>query len=358
MRFVELRRLHSVLTEGWRHRGRLPLRTQIRSVRLGFGPRSWVLYDLEHNDPADYLPDWAEIDFGRDRAHFRALNDKLVFGRAMAAAGLLTPRPLAFLARGRLCPFDGCSALESPGAWLFELTRSYGEVVLKPVSGMAGRGLIFLRAMDHRTEANGTEVTPAVLDALVGRLDQYVLTEFVRQADYAKTIFDGSTNTLRVLTLWDWVENRPFLAAAAHRFGSRHSAPVDNFHGGLGGLSAKVDLSTGTLSPAATLVDGATLSWCERHPDSGALIAGVVVPQWPAYVDALLRAAASFPEAPFVGWDLVATDDGPRFLEANAPPSPWVWQVHGGLLRDPRARMFFESYGLATPRRRTTEPAP
>jgi len=355
-RFVRLRRLHAILTDERHSRGGIPLRTRVRALRLGFSSRSWVLYDLDHNDPADYLPDWAELDFGLAHKHLRALNDKLLFARAMTAIDLLTPRPHAFIARGRLHTLDGHGAPDSR-TWLAELTKRLGDVVLKPVSGASGRGIIFLRSAGGGIEANGVATTPMILEEIVSRLDQYLVTEFVRQAQYAETIFAESTNTLRILTLWDPAENRPFLAAGAHRVGCRRGSRVDNFHGGLGGLSVPIDLATGTLGRAVALIDRVTLRRYERHPLSGALIEGVLVPRWQEVTGAVLRAAASLPEAPFVGWDLVATDRGPCFLEGNAPPSPWVWQVHGGLLRDPRTRAFFESQGLITRRRAREETA-
>jgi hypothetical protein len=70
------------------------------------------------------------------------------------------------------------------------------------------------------------------------------------------------------------------------------------------------------------------------------------VPDWPAIRDLALRAARSFPESPFIGWDLVVTPDGPVVLEANTPPGVNVWQVHGPLLRDPRVRRFFAAHGM------------
>jgi hypothetical protein len=341
-----------MINEDLSYRHRLPLAGCLRAWRRGFSSRSWRRYDLGHHEPSDYLPDWAELDFGRSFPHFRSLNDKLLFPRALASLGLSHPLPLAFIQRGRLLPFEQPEEPATAGAWLAAAAARHGGLVLKPVSGMAGRGLVFLTETEARLRANGVEVTESTLGELVALLDQYLVSELVRQAAYARDIFPDATNTVRLLTLWDYRENAPFLAATAHRFGTTRSAPVDNFHGGQGGLCAGIDAATGFLTPAVTLDQDGTPRSHEQHPETGAPIAGVAVASWAETVQVVLHAAAVFPEGPYVGWDLVITDNGPCFLEANAPASVWVWQVHGGLLRDERTRAFFEGHGLVSPKRR------
>ena len=49
---------------------------------------------------------------------------------------------------------------------------------------------------------NGQPCTAEVFGELVGTLDQYLVTAFVQQADYAARLYPGSPNTIRVITLW------------------------------------------------------------------------------------------------------------------------------------------------------------
>jgi hypothetical protein len=111
-------------------------------------------------------------------------------------------------------------------------------------------------------------------------------------------------------------------------------------------LSARIDLDTGALGPGATLTDTGRLRWHDRHPESGAPIAGARVEGWAATATTILSAAARLPEAPAIGWDLVVTPEGCSFLEGNSVPGLGVWQVHGPLLADPRVRRFYEAHGV------------
>jgi hypothetical protein len=193
---------------------------------------------------------------------------------------------------------------------------------------------------------NGVRASARDLAALVEPLRAYLITEFIEQAPYAAAVYPGAANTVRVLTLWDVETRRPFIAAAAHRFGTARGGPTDNFHSGWGGLSARIDLGSGVLGPAAMLSGQGRLVWCDRHPDTGAPIAGVTVERWGETVATILAVAARFPEAPAIGWDLVVTRAGCCVLEGNSPPQVAVWQVHGPLLRDPRVRRFYQAYGV------------
>jgi hypothetical protein len=183
------------------------------------------------------------------------------------------------------------------------------------------------------------------LETLVRPLHDYLVTEFVIQAGYAAEIAPGSTNTLRILTLWDVESNQPFVAASCHRFGRESSGPLDNFHAGAGGLSVPVDLDTGELGLAVIRVDG-KIKRVSHHPDTGKAIEGVLVPDWKQTVDELLALAARLPFAPCVGWDLVKMDKGWVCLEGNPFPGYHVWQVHGGVLTDNRARRFYKEFGM------------
>src|SRR5262249_57066559 len=131
----------------------------------------------------------------------------------------------------------------------------------------------------------------------------------------------------------------------AHRIGIARSFAVDKWHRGRGGLSVKIDLVSGELGPAATIVSN-QLRWFDQHPESGARITGIRVPNWDDTRREILRAAASLPYTPAVGWDLVMTDGGGCFLEGNSPPFPSVWQVHDPLLSDKRVRQFYQAYAV------------
>jgi hypothetical protein len=134
---------------------------------------------------------------------------------------------------------------------------------------------------------------------------------------------------------------------AAHRFGVNRSAPTDNY--ARGGVHARIDLATGRLSHAVgnpKFNPGTHAS----HPDTGERIEGVEIPNWPSAMQAILDLAGAFGFLTFVGWDVIATNDGVVVIEGNNPPSRAV-QMWQPFLTDERVRRFFEAHGALKPRR-------
>ncbi len=177
-------------------------------------------------------------------------------------------------------------------------------------------------------------------------MGSFLVTVFVEQADYARQLYPATTNTLRLLTMWDHAAGRPFLAAAAQRVGNRRSYPTDNWRGGRGGYCAEVDMETELLSRAATVSADWQLEWVSAHPESGAAIEGVAVPRWAEVKQSLLDAAARLAFAPLIAWDVAITKDAFCVLEVNGTPGLHVHQVHRPLLADPRVREFYKTYGV------------
>jgi hypothetical protein len=124
------------------------------------------------------------------------------------------------------------------------------------------------------------------------------------------------------------------------------SAPVDNWTAG--GLSAKIDIETGTLGPGVRYPFSKTLNWFAEHPDTGAQIEGRSIPRWESLRERLLDIAAAYSHLPYLGWDIVPTSDrGFTIIEANDCPGVNSLQVHQPLLADDRTRRFYEHHGIA-----------
>jgi len=311
----------------------LPWAKTWRAWRLGFTPWTYVLYDLEQNCPDHFLSERDQCLRGhRLNGHYDlALHNKTIVAGLLKAWGIGQPE---YLGRSHLGRFYG------PALSLEQLLEDYPETVFRPATGCGGQGILIVQ----RDRVNDVPCSRQELLALLSTLEDLVVTRFQPNAAYAQAIYPKSCNTLRILTLWDIDRDRPYLAACAHRFGRRGCGSLDNFHGGFGGLCSPVD-DEGCLGPALTLEAGRRVTYT-HHPDTGSPIAGVRLPGWSRLGEELLELAARLSGAPFLGWDLVAQEDGWACIEVNPNPAVKVWQVHGGLLQDPRSRRFFQHHGV------------
>jgi hypothetical protein len=259
-----------------------------------------------------------------------------VFADALTARGLGSSAPELY---GTVTA-DGFLP-RSPGA--LERLLQQETVVLKPTSGRGGSGVRLVPP---------TEVADLVAP---GGTELLVQERIVPHPDIA-AIYPGSLNTVRVLAV-RLPGSGPVLAAAIHRWGAAGTGPVDNISSG--GLCSAVDLETGRLGPAVGRPRARSRPEFDRHPDTGAPITGVLVPDWPAVRDLALRLMAAFPEVAHVGWDLAVSDRGVQVIEGNGNmPAVYIFQFHGSFLGDPRLRDYYRSKGLLPSRGSALDGAP
>ena len=330
----------------------LPLSTRVKAWKSGFSSRSWLMYNLAENNPELYLPDLLmAARFYKVNGFFNpAMGNKLLLSRLLAAHGIPHPAVVSMIIEGCLIeeerPFDA----DLPRALTRTLARSPRQV-FRPTWSGSGQGVFFLSREAEGLFLNGKPVSQEQACALLSRLDRYIATERLEQADYAREIFPSSANTIRMMTLWDAESGESLVPAISHCFGTSRSAPTDHFRQGRGGVCAAVHAESSTMGKALRLSADRKLIWESAHPETGAAIEGVVIPGFKSCIEGVKQAAGCFPFAPCIGWDVLITSNGWRIIEANPIPGLTVSQAHTPLLGDPRVHRVFERWGLAPKRR-------
>ena len=327
------------------HRSPAPLGRKLSSWRRGFTALSSELYRLDESDPRDFLPDFHATHL------IKPINSSLAFYRhklaqraLLLAAGIPQTATVAAMWDGRIVlhPFTGRERTVTADGLVEWLTSDGGEFILKPEDG--GRGAdtyLVVRAGDALVCRRRSVTKPFRPDDYRHRLT--LIERRVEQADPWRALFPHTLNTIRALTLWPRGDDGPFLARAVQRIGSSVTIPCDNFSGG--GLAAEVEVASGRLGPGRRKVPGAPP--VSHHPETGAAIEGLVLPHWAEIVATALRAARSMPMNAYVGWDLFVDRTGQVLVgEASGSTDVDIYQVHRGLLADPRVRRFFEESGL------------
>ena len=318
----------------------IPLTTKVKLWRGGFKSASYGLFNLEHNDPRDYVSDLDVAKAGRINGAFgRILKDKLLFV-PMLAPYAQVPDILGVVERGLVYPLadpelTGVDAL---------LARAGAGVIFKPAQGNKGKGVFSVAGGGvDGVRLNGVRATPAEVARKIADLDGYLIVAKVEQAAYAHDIFPGSANTIRIVTMLDPETGEIFIPAAIHRFGTDATVPTDNFQ--TGGVSVAIDLATGKLGRAVQFptYTGGELRWLEAHPDTRTPITGVNVPRWDEVKATVTKLAEIYRFLKYVGWDVVVTEDGVVIIEGNHNINLGL-QVHGPLLQNPRVRRFYEHH--------------
>ena len=316
---------------------RVSWRQRIACWRRGFFANKAYMYDFGRHGYDDFVSDF-ERNVRSDSLNGSftyMLGDKFVAHHVLGGSGAPTPKLLDVLAPTQL------SRLE-------ELAREHHIVITKPRKGSGGAGVRKIAFEAGTYDVNGRRM-PGLASMPLG--EHTLVFEFMRQGRYAQEMFSESTNTVRIVTLVP-EHGSALIACAVQRIGTTRSAPVDNF--GAGGLSAGIDVATGMIGPGAAKPVNGRMSWHERHPESGAQIAGVVIPNWPSIAGEMLALAARLPGIRYAGWDVVVTDDGFSIIEGNNRPDVDLMQIHGPILLDARVRDFYVSRGVRRPSSRSS----
>lgn len=323
---------------------KLPLQQRFTVWSQGFLSESRLIYGLDTNDHRQYVSDYYRFVVSPtiNGRYSIVASDKLLFARVFGTFEGRLVKDFALLKKDALINLSSCELTTHRD--ILDLCRTLGTLVVKPVKGGGGSNIYVLRAVGDQIQINDRVVEEQeALEFLKTRAD-YIVCEFVEQHPYASKIFPKSVNTIRVLTMWDVDEHRPFIAAAVHRFGRDSTAPVDNWT--RGGLSCQVNLSTGMLSKGVSYPRESKLVWHEVHPDTKEPLENVSVPNWEHVREEVLKMAGSVPFLPYLGWDVVVTAQGMKVLEGNNYSDLNLIQVHGPLLNDERVRKFYNHYAF------------
>lgn len=207
-----------------------------------------------------------------------------------------------------------------------EFGRIVGErdsFVIKPAQGSGGDGILVVTGRSHRKRntfrlASGMLVSENEIKHHISNIvgGQYSLSgnpdkaliEYCVHFDpvFAEVSYQGVPD-VRIIVY------RGYPAMAMVRLPTRASDGKANLH--QGAVGAGVDMSLGE-----TLTGVLDNDIVDDHPDTGALIAGLRIPQW----DFILQSAArgyDVTELGYLGVDMVIDRDlGPLILEMNARP--------------------------------------
>lgn len=299
---------------------------------IGFAPEQYVTYNLAKNSTDAYISDKLRF-FGLPRVHgdyMVVLKDKSIFYSVLDDLGFCNHLPTRY----KNFSIDLTTKTQNIGI-------EDGTYILKPSLGSSGHGVIKLDSKNGQISLAKNQLHE--IKENYDDEDDFLLEEYIPNSVYSSNIFDGALNTIRILTIWDYENKKPFIAGASHKFGTRQSAPIDNASSG--GIYCPIALESGRLGPAF-VADGSR----ERsafHPDTQAKLEDVEVKKWDQLKEFVIEVAAALPFCPLIGWD-VAVDENDRFMiiEANPTPGFGLIQAHTPLLENPDVRSFLAHYSL------------
>lgn len=180
----------------------------------------------------------------------------------------------------------------------------------KPNSGSCGKGI---RKFDL------TSLSRDASFRLLKGLPAGVIEEIICQHPDLMRVYPNAVNTVRVVTICKDGVCTPL--CAFWRMGNGENY-VDNLNSG--GISAKLDITSGTVTLPAASKDGTLY---EIHPVTGENIVGFRIPHWQKVLSLVEAAAKVVPQVGYVGWDVAVRQDDAVLVEGNCYPGHDILQL-------------------------------
>jgi hypothetical protein len=237
-----------------------------------------------------------------------SLGDKLETARWCEESAIPHPQPMFIVEHGEVVWCRGS---------LNELDQ---DLFVKPRRSRGARGVASYRrtrVFEYLDDAGRAITLAQLFIELVSRsrsqklIAQRLLHNHPAIADLASE----ALIVFRLLTCLD-EDLRPVLVSAYLRLMAKleptwHVQPIQEF-------IAPIHVETGALGQITGDQPECLSEWSDRHPVTGAMVAGRIVPFWPELTELAIKAHTMVPERVLIGWDIALTAEGPVLLEGNS----------------------------------------
>jgi len=153
-----------------------------------------------------------------------------------------------------------------------------------------------------------------------GEPQSYLLEERIRPHRVLAEMIGPTLCCVRIVTVIG-LRGTPSILGAVYKL---QPEPLGVDHLSFGAIGSWVDLDSGRLAPGRSRHE---LGYTSVIPGTDRAFVGFELPHWDEVKQLALRAAAVFPWARAIGWDIAISDQGPVLIEGNAEWSTSLLQI-------------------------------
>ena len=315
-------------------------------IRHGFTVSSFNLYGHENlkKNYRDYLSERQYLKMHPFNGAFSVwIDDKLTMKYVFSQYDEYLPAYYFHIENGEALRLANCPDTVTAKGFdgILQLLGEKKALAAKQLWGSCGDGFYRLEYTGGEYLITGKKASREDVVRLLSALDHYIITEFIRNHTDISSIWPDATNTVRMMMAV--VDGEPVLMRSFIRFGNARSNGVDNAHAG--GIEAIIDEETGKILFAVSLDAQNYATRIETHPDSGASFQ-IRIPHWQLLEEKCREICLHYPELRYWGFDIAVTQDSFKILEINSLSGLMAAQLKEPMLRDPKTRRVYQSFGL------------
>jgi len=291
-------------------------------ITHGFNPNRKAWYGVT---PDNYRSFVSEFEFYRDSSyvniHFSSwFDDKLTTYRILQPFKNDQPRHFFYLKQGGAHPLDFSTDKLQTAETIVNLAKE-SALALKRCEGGHGDGFMKVHFNGDKYYLNDKEITYKDLVARIASLDGYIVTEFIKPHASLRAIAgEDNFSVLRVISVCD-PEDGPQVIGIIVRIGTTQAghtqAGHDHFY-------MNVDIATGQASDAVFEHSDYCFEKITKHPETGESLDNVIIPDIEDIVCLVKKVSSFLSMTPYLVFDIVPTDNGPKILEINSHGQPFI----------------------------------
>lgn len=261
------------------------------------------------------------------------LRDKSLFGIVANAYNIETPENIGIITKGNIFVFSNKEVVDFKDF----VETSVMDVFMKKIDGECADGVYHLKSDKISYTINSENTSSAEIYNIV-KNGVFLLQSCIKsQHKGINAIFPNSVNTIRLVTINDFRENRIFPLTAVLRVGTGHNC-VDNW--AAGGLSIGIDIASGTLKKYGFYKPGYGTKATE-HPDTGFVFEGYKIPYFEEALEMALKYHRILRSVHSIGWDIAILDNGPTIIEGNDNWEISLMEISNGGLKKEFNKYFY-----------------
>jgi len=321
---------------------KLPAHRILAIHRKGFTVMDWAFLGLNEANCGQYL---TNLDYFKmhpmNGRYNRWIDDKLTLKYLCAGTGLDRYMPEYYFQideQGHLLRLMDCP-LNTPSPCardVAEVLRQKKALAFKLTAGSIGAGFYKAEFREDSYWLNGRRLDLEGFCAQIGKLKNYLITEYLRPHEALAAYCPDTVNCFRYLVCrmdGKWKMVRSYI-----RFGTQDSGFVENYNAG--GVLCYLD-GSGHFTEGNIIDRKSNRNQViHTHPDSGAPLSGQI-PMWDLMLEAVEEFGRFFPQMCYLGFDFAVTDDHRlKILEINSLTSLDGLQLRGSILETDCADFF------------------
>lgn len=321
----------------------ISLQKKIWAQKKGFFSNKLDYFNLTEKNYKDYLPDFEYSKLHPINGIFsRWIDDKLTIRMILHPYKEYLPNYYFHIVDGEILKLLDCPKLLSNSLRdIFQLLEIQQTLAIKAIAGSKGEGFyrISYRKNNYFLDDNNIQKNDLINkfhEWILNKDGGYIITEYLTPCQELSNIWSGTANSIRVSVIRNKFQN-PKTISAYIRFGTIISGSVDNASSG--GIGCRIVLTDGSFN-GGRIINNKKLEACNYHPDSNVQLKGMI-PNWKFITEKIEEISNFMPQVIYLGYDIVATDNGFKIIEINSHEGIAFHQSYLPYLADEHTKEFF-----------------